>query len=454
MKWNSHRISLFLLSALLLFAGFGMNLWRVADGDWFRNFDRTSESLSLGRMVLSRQEGLFSHAGLTGQLKERADGPQSMHLLGEFQYSAYLHNLPYEDVQIYRSRSGATELIYSIVDQSLPLLPEKRLAILRGIGALLLAITLSLILMWFYALFGWPVYVAVLFSMTCSMWIVVMGRNLWWGLWIAYIPMVIATLALQSEGKKGRFGFGRIVFLSFLSLLLKCVLNGYEFITTVLIMMTVPYVFYGVLYRWGVRKLIGRLAATALGSLVAIGMTMVLLSQQIAIAKGENGFAHIINTFGKRAHGNTAYHGEQFAESLNAGGFSVIITYLQAAWLDINHLIYSGNRWVAENIHTIRFSYLIALFLVVTIILLVRRQRADGATKGRLTPALISATWYSLLAPLSWFIVFKAHAYIHTHIDPIVWHMPFTLFGFALCGLLLGELIRHRRGTQRVSAGP
>jgi hypothetical protein len=43
-------------------------------------------------------------------------------------------------------------------------------------------------------------------------------------------------------------------------------------------------------------------------------------------------------------------------------------------------------------------------------------------------------TWFSLLAPLSWFVIFKGHSFIHTHMNAITWHMPFMFLGFALVG--------------------
>ena len=51
--------------------------------------------------------------------------------------------------------------------------------------------------------------------------------------------------------------------------------------------------------------------------------------------------------------------------------------------------------------------------------------------------ALILTTWFSILAPLSWFVIFKAHSYIHTHMSFLLWQMPFTLFGFAVFGAVV-----------------
>ena len=39
---------------------------------------------------------------------------------------------------------------------------------------------------------------------------------------------------------------------------------------------------------------------------------------------------------------------------------------------------------------------------------------------------LVLATWFSILAPFSWYIIFKAHSFIHMHMNFIVWQMPFA----------------------------
>ena len=55
--------------------------------------------------------------------------------------------------------------------------------------------------------------------------------------------------------------------------------------------------------------------------------------------------------------------------------------------------------------------------------------------------SLSIAVWFSFLAPLSWMVIFKGHSYIHTHMNFITWHMPFTLLGFGLLGAFLSMLV-------------
>ena len=56
--------------------------------------------------------------------------------------------------------------------------------------------------------------------------------------------------------------------------------------------------------------------------------------------------------------------------------------------------------------------------------------------------ALIFTTLFSFLAPISWFVVFKAHSFKHIHMNFIVWHMPFIIFGFILLGLFFKDTLK------------
>jgi hypothetical protein len=66
-------------------------------------------------------------------------------------------------------------------------------------------------------------------------------------------------------------------------------------------------------------------------------------------------------------------------------------------------------------------------------------SRRDSLDRRRAS-ALIVATWFSILSPLSWFIIFKAHSYVHPFLDPIVWQMPFVFYGFAVCGAVVDKI--------------
>ena len=62
------------VSVFVLFAGFSSNAWHVKEEKSFLRFQRDTESLIIGRLAKSHQDGIFSAGGLTG-----ADIDHSVH---------------------------------------------------------------------------------------------------------------------------------------------------------------------------------------------------------------------------------------------------------------------------------------------------------------------------------------------------------------------------------------
>jgi len=91
-----------------------------------------------------------------------------------------------------------------------------------------------------------------------------------------------------------------------------------------------------------------------------------------------------------------------------------------------------------------KYLFLIFLFAVFTSVFLLRYRSSEKKEINRTGVALIVTTWYSILSPLSWLIVFRDHAALHTRLDFIVWQMPFTLYGFALVGFVLSFLLKFK----------
>ena len=65
---------------------------------------------------------------------------------------------------------------------------------------------------------------------------------------------------------------------------------------------------------------------------------------------------------------------------------------------------------------------------------------AAGVLK-QLHKELIILTWVAMLGPFSWFMIFKDHSIHHTHMDYIVWYMPFMLYAPVLWGRIGHSLL-------------
>ena len=145
-----------------------------------------------------------------------------------------------------------------------------------------------------------------------------------------------------------------------------------------------------------------------------------------------DGVAHVVYSFGKRTYGEAQDYPAVYAASLEAGTIGVVITYVNGIFFDLNNYLSNANTFVSDFLLKVRYAYLIVLFIIMSALLFLRSRKM--MTKQRQNIALIWTTWFSVLAPLSWYVIFKSHSFIHTHMSFLLWQMPFTLFGFAVFG--------------------
>ena len=427
----ARKIVLSALSIGLLFFGFLSNAWHVAEQEWFDTHQRDTESLIVGRMVKSRQDGIFSVGGLTGagitSIEQWITSEQI-----DAQYFTYLNKLSFDEFAPYMSQTGGQGIIFSLLDRFIPLSPQIKLWSFYVLTALLSAIAVTAIIGWFYEEFGGWVAIFVLCSAVLSQWLTVFGKNLWWSLWAFYLPMIVVLYYLKRNRVPANRQFIKFGILIFGSVFIKCFINGYEYITTTLVMMVTPCIYYAVLDKWNRHQCLKWTFAAGLGSGVAIFFSLMVLCFQIGAVKGGfmDGIAHVIWSFGKRTYGEAQDYPVVYAASLEAGTIGVVITYMNGIFFDLNNYLSITNAFVSDFLLKIRYVYLIVLFILMSILLFIR----STAKQRQRNIALIWTTWFSILAPLSWYVIFKAHSYIHTHMSFLLWQMPFTFFGFAVFG--------------------
>lgn len=433
------KLSVFTVSLLLLFFGFFSNSWHVAEEQWFLRHQRDTESLIVGRLVKSRQDGIFSAGGLTGAgVPNNYDQEWISSEQVSDQYAAYLNGLTFEQYSPYLSQTGGQGMLFGLLDGLIPLSPETKLTAFYLLTSLLSAIALTSISVWFFSEFNWSAALFVAGSMIISQWLTVFGRNLWWSVWAFYLPMIAFMYFLQYRREATYHHLVILGLLSFVAVFVKCFINGYEYITTTLIMMFVPFVYYAIVDRLSVRQFLTGTVMAACGSLLAILLSVMLLSVQIAAVKGDllDGFEHVIYSLGKRSYGDAQRYPEIYAASLESNTMQVAIGYWKGTFFDINNYLTTSNSFVSHYLFKIRYFYLFILFLAMSF-LVVRFGEENISNQDRKRDiALVVTTWASILAPLSWFVIFKGHSYLHKHMNYVLWQMPFTLFGFAVCGLV------------------
>ena len=61
--------------------------------------------------------------------------------------------------------------------------------------------------------------------------------------------------------------------------------------------------------------------------------------------------------------------------------------------------------------------------------------------------ALLAMAAFGAVAPFSWFVLGKGHSWIHTHIDWVVWHVPFVNLAVVFMAALLSRTVARLVGA-------
>jgi hypothetical protein len=419
------RATLFLGSTILLFLGFFSNYWGVVPRDEFVDFQRDSESLVMARMVESRQNGPFAHNALLGwgdsDPLELADDDY-LH-----QYETFLSDQGFQTYSLYKSASGGQALLFSTLHELSPCPPAIDLRNFRGLVALLLAVSLSLFMVWLGDEFGVLIALFVTATTLFSQWITLYGRNLFYFIWASFLPLAGMVWHLAGATGRQRTSDWGLAGVAFISILFKCLANGYDFILPVLSMPFAPLAYYAVRDRWPLGRVIRRSSLLLLGMAAALGVSIVVLASQLQVSEGTfwGGLNSIFGTLGRRTYFADPALLPDYVSAVASTPLSAVLwTYL--------------SQGSAVLLIGLRFLDLLGIFAGVTVAYwILYRLQPDRFPDQRKSTALIVVTWLSVLAPFSWFIVFKGQAVVHTHTNYLAWHMPFTLLGYAMLAWLL-----------------
>lgn len=425
LNWKAGAI--FFVSTILLFLGFDRNLWRLSPAESFSSFQQDSESLVLGRLVESRQAGIFSEGALLGW--GDAASPNLTTDDYDRQYRVYLSGGSFDSYLVYESQSGMQATFFSALDAVSPFSSAQNLRLFRAFTALLTALTLSALVVWFLLEFGWITALVVLVTTLGSMWITYYGRNLFYSIWTYFLPMVVVLFLLRRESRGGAWKERNLCLVIFGLVFFKGIFTGYDFLLPPLGMLAAALIFYALKDSWTFGKTARRIALTAAFSIAGILLSFLVVAAQVGAVTGHfsDGLVHLADTIGRRTVGETL-------DPSQAGVYE--LAGAAGLWSVVDALLHKSAIMIG-----VKYIHLVYFFLGVTALLLLALWLRKGT---RTDYALVATTWISLLAPLSWVVLFKAHAAFHAHTTSIIWHMPFVIFGYALFGQLLTVLLCQR----------
>ena len=412
----------FILSLLLLFPAFFRNQWRAARPGKFHNFQRDSEILVVGRLVESRQHGIFSASGFLGAGDVEQHSVAKEEIFFDHQYAVYFGGGTFDTFSRYRSQSGGQGWFFSLLDMLSPATPMANMRVYYGLTALWLAAMIALLATWAGLELGWLAGIALLAGALASPWLTVYGRNLFYVAGFHYLPMVALTFLVAREAGNGEVHPWRMLGLVFATVALKCLFNGFDFILPSLAMLAAPLTYYAVRDRWHRTRVVRSGAAVLGGAALAVALALVVLFVQNASELGDPAKAaqYIAGRFLTRAAPGQAPLPEDDPAR-------------QATTWEILKPYFVGNTAIGQT--GIRFVDLIVVFGAVTVVSWqLERRRSSGEEERSRGRALVVMTWSSILSPLAWYVIFRGQAFYHTHTNFLAWYMPFVLLGFALCG--------------------
>lgn len=441
---QSIRILYFLLLTALFALGFYRNQWQVLPMEDVLYRREISEMYIIGRLVKSHQDGVFSEGGLLG-FGDVSEGTVEGRVINN-QYRKYEKGIKFDQFWAYRSHPGFQGMVYSLIDSWTDFAPSTNLSVFRFGISTVLALTVAGICMWFLLEFGWIASISAAGFVLISRWLALLGGNLFWSLWSFYLPLLAISFLLHVQKSRREyvvtFRFAMIVFLL---ALVKILFSGFEFITSGLLMMTVPLIYYAVLDQWEWKSFLRGLVNMGMGLAASVVAGLLILGFQIKTAAGSYKLAleHIVFSWRNRTYGNDVLttgvaksFGEVIGETLD-----LLEMYLNGHAFSLSTRYPVPSAFLTDLLDG-RYLYLIALFAAASAMLVFVYRHSRVTSDRRAALALIAASWYSILSTFSWLVIFRDHARGHTLLDFIVWQMPFTLYGFAMIGFSLSSWIR------------
>ena len=437
-----HNILFFVIAVLALLPNFYRNWWSVVDSTYYTDWQTRYDRLVVARLVKTRQDGFFSAGGLLGLGDVTDIGYESR--TNRHQFNTYFDNGKFQTYYVYKSNPGLQSIFYGLFDKVFPFSGEQKLKILRAFTTLLTAMVFGLMVSFFAAEFGWLAGILTLAFAIVSMWIVLPAGSIFWDYWAFYTPFLAGAYVLADATKRGEYRARRIHIILYIAMLVKVLFSGFDLTTTVLVMATVPFVFYAIYQRWELKTFLLRMINVGLVLLVGTVTGLIVLGAQIIAEAGSVSFAYtyLLQRFTSHTGGDYEYF-DAAAPVRKIHIMEVLPKYLLMPAIDLPRF----------GIHILYWHVIVVFALFTLIFIFNHRIKGDLWQLSRKSLALMAATWYSMLAPLSWYVIFRPHAFIHTHVNTMGWQMPFTLLGFAFCGFVILDLFTSPQRVA-VSAPP
>lgn len=412
----------FFVCTITFFLNIQYNVFQFATQDFFNDSNREiSETLVTGRLLNAAQGSLMENGGFTGVYVSVYNDfvPYNRSKTSRDSHEKYLKNIleVKKKYYPYKTQIGGQALLYALFQKISPFSFTTNFIIFRSFNSFMLSFCLASFLFWAKRKFNFQTAILSFLFLLPNYWLFLYGKSTWWCNWVYFLPFVSALFFFE---KNKTPNFLRYILMMGILFFIKFWFTGFEFITTFLIASVIPYLYYQ--YKNTTPFYILFAARHFVITLIPVLLTISFLLFQFYLETGDfhKGINHLADAFSRRT--NSGYN---YSENMKN------LIHLKKYHLDIL-IRYAGNSFLSPEIIGIKIPFLIIFSVGFLSGLYLYLKNIDRK--------LVLATLFSFLAPISWLILFKQHAHIHTHIDFFVWYVPSLLLLIVMISLTLTHI--------------
>jgi hypothetical protein len=405
--------------ALVLALIFTNNVFHFSQYRINRVFDQTSEGMVVGRLGRSAADGIFSQRAELGMNFLEKDPPEVRgNYPDQIKYFEHPELIKTDGAgwAVYPSQFGLQGIVLALIDSIDPLPRRYRIGFYHFLSALMCAAAFMWVAYKIRDRFGFAAATGFVVPVMFEPMFTALAPNLYWAVGLWFVPMAIAMDIAGAESRRRKWWLiaatGAAVFAKSLC--------GYEFITTVIVAAMI-----GCLLNTRNDPFPNIIDMVWVAASGIIGFALAIL-----VHGAKLGFAIILD----RAIDRTTAVGTTLQDGLIMGQFASVASVIR---------LYLG----ANDYTQIRsFGLVFGLLAAIAVTAFLDRQFSWflGEDHTRLR-ALAFAFVASFAAPMSWFILAKAHSFAHPPIDFILWYVPTLPVGGAMAGLAFSQAVAARK---------
>ena len=405
-----------------------LTVWRHNGSTYLTGFwDNGSQTLVFGRM-LQMQQNQTSPGGFMGVYTQDWSDEQNRYW--------YRDNTPVspQDFQAYTHQTGLQGWAFGVLNKVLSVFEDRgeaREIILYSINSMLFYAATLLVCLAVWRAWGPLSALAWLCAVVFAPWPQRGMKDLYWCLWTWLLPALAGLLLCAVTRRRGKTPWWCYLRV-FAACMVRC-MCGFEFITTFLILCEIPLC-YAAAKAYFVRRdphgalvWLGRTVGAGVSALGGVTAALALWFAQEWLCFGSAADAWQNMT---RAVTDRVSLTDGAVRDVNVP--QVLAQYFRESTEPLLQLgPVSVTAW-----QLLLFALLVG---AVCVVVCLRR-----GTAAQLVPPCI--VWgLGLAAPASWMVLSKAHAAIHTHLVPMLWHFAFVPISCMLLPVLAKLMIPGRK---------